>query len=168
MRTGLMGTTRRVWGRRGKEVVHPIQQERDGHSLHLVCDPLQGRLWWDWCYTMDGEATTTLVTATRDETDLAALVWDRAPSHRTAEVRAGGLPLQEQPPYAPELNPAERVFEHLRAGIEGRVYPSIAEKLYAVEAMLKELDADPARVKRRIDWQWIRTALADVPADYAA
>lgn len=168
MRIGLMGTTRRVWGRRGVKVVQPIQQERDWRYLHLVCDPLGGRLWWGWYYTMDGEATTQLVMATRDETDLAALVWDRAPSHRTASVRAVGLPLIEQPPYAPELNPAERVFEHLRAGIEGRVYPSIAEKLSAVEAMLQELDADPARVKRLIGWQWIRTALADHPTDYAA
>jgi hypothetical protein len=87
---------------------------------------------------------------------------------RAASVRAVGLPLLEQPPYAPELNPAERVFEHLRAGIEGRVYPSIAEKLYTVETMLEELDADPARVKRLIGWQWIQTALADASTDYAA
>jgi transposase len=78
MRIGLMGTTRRVWGRRGVKVMQPIQQERDWRYLHLVCDPLQGRLWWGWYSTMDGEATTQLVTATRDETDLAALVWDRA------------------------------------------------------------------------------------------
>lgn len=168
MRVGLMGTTRRVWGRRGVKVVQPLQLEREWRYLHLVCDPQQGRLWWGWFYTMDGEATARLVASTREETDLTVLVWDRAPSHRTASVRAVGIPLIEQPPYAPELNPAERVFEHLRAGIEGRVYPSIAEKLYAVEAILEELDADPDRVKRLIGWQWIRTALADVPHDYAA
>lgn len=168
MRVGLMRTMRRVWGRRGVKVVQPLQLERDWRWLHLVCDPIQGRLWWGWYYAMDGAATTALVTATRAETDLAALVWDRAPSHRTARVRAVGLPLIAQPPYAPELNPAERVFAYLRAGIEGIVYSSIADKLYAVEAILEELDADPERVKRLIGWQWIRTARADIPADYAA
>lgn len=117
---------------------------------------------------MDGQATTTLVMAARDETDLAALVPDRAPSHRTESVRAVGLSLLEQPSPAPEFDPAERVFEHLRAGIEGRIYPSIAEKLSGVDAMLQDLDADPARVQPRIGWQWIRTARPDAPADYAA
>lgn len=168
MRVGLMGTTRRVWGKRGVNGVQPLQLERDWRYLHLVCDPLGGRIWWGWYYTMDGEATAKLVAATRDETDLAALVWDRAPSHRDAMVRAVGLPLIEQPPYAPELNPAERVFEYLRAGIEGIVYPSIVEKLSAVEALLEELDADPERVKRLIGWAWIATELDTVPMDYAA
>lgn len=84
-----------------------------------------------------------LVEATRTETDLAALVWDRAPSHRGATVRAMGLPLIEQPPYAPELNPIERVFEYLRARIEGVSYPTIDAKVAGVEAILAELDADP-------------------------
>lgn len=168
MRVGLMGTMRRVWGKRGIKVVQPLQLERDWRYLHLVCDPVHGRLWWGWYYTMDGEATAKLVAVTRDETDLAALVWDRAPSHRTTEVRAVGMPLIEQPPYAPELNPAEQVVEYLRAGIEGIVYPAIAETLYAVEALLEELDADPERVKRLIGWTWITAELATVPTDYAA
>ncbi len=89
------------------------------------------------------QATTarTLVEVTTTETDVAALVWDRAPSHRDARARAMGLPLLSQPPYAPELNSAERVFEDLRAAIEGVVYPSIANKVAAVEAILEELDA---------------------------
>jgi hypothetical protein len=66
-----------------------------------------------------------------------------------------GLPLIEQPPYAPELNPAERVFEELRAGIEGVIYPTIEAKVAAVEAILDELDADPERVKRLTSWGWI-------------
>lgn len=168
MRVGLLGTTRRVWGRRGVKVRQRLQLVYDWRYLHLVCDPLGGRLWWGWYYAMDGEATGRLVATTRAETDLAALVWDRAPGHRDATVRAVGLPLIEQPPYAPELNPAERVFEYLRAGIEGIVYPSIEAKLLAVEALLHDLDADPERVKRLIGWRWIATTLAQLPADYAA
>jgi transposase-like protein len=55
------------------------------------------------------------------EAGIRALVWDRAPSHRAKLVKAVGLPLIEQPPAAPELNPAERVFEELRREVEGRV-----------------------------------------------
>lgn len=31
----------------------------------------------------------------------------------------------ERPPYSPELNPAERIFEYLRDEIEGVIYGSI-------------------------------------------
>jgi hypothetical protein len=168
MRVGLIGTTRRVWGRRGIKVRQRLQLIREWRYLHLVVDPSGGRLWWFWSQTMQATVARTLVEATKTETDLAALVWDRAPSHRDATVRAVGIPLIEQPPYAPELNPAERVFEELRAGIEGVVYPSLDDKVAAVEAILEELDADPERVKRLIGWHWIAVALDQLPKDHAA
>ncbi len=117
---------------------------------------------------MQATVARTLVEATQTEADLAAVVWDRAPSHRDAMVRAVGLSLIEQPPYAPELNPAERVFEHLRAAIEGIVYPTLEAKVAAVEAILAELDADPDRVKRLTGWHWIADNLRRLPQEHAA
>ena len=87
---------------------------------------------------------------------------------RDGAVRALGLPLIEQPPYAPELNPAERVFEALRAGIEGAVYPTIADKVAAVEVILAKLDADPERVTSLTGWHWIAENLHRLPTDNAA
>jgi transposase len=168
MRVGLIGTTRRVWGRRGVKVRQRIQFVREWRYLHLVVDPAGGRLWWFWSQTMQATVARTLVEATQTETDLAAVVWDRAPSHQDATVRALDLPLIEQPPYAPELNPAERVFEHLRAGIEGIVYPTLEAKVAAVEEILNELDADPERVKRLTNWHWIIDNLAHLPQANAA
>lgn len=168
MRVGLMGTTRRVWGRRGVKVRQRLQMVREWRYLHLVVEPLQGRLWWFWSHTMQAPAARALVEATRTETEIAALIWDRAPSHRDATVTAVGLPLIEQPPYAPELNPVERVFEHLRAGIEGVIYQTIEEKVSAVEAILQDLDADPERVKRLTNWHWIADTLTPCPQDHAA
>jgi len=168
MRVGLLGTTRRVWGRRGVKVRQRRQIVYAWRYLHLVVDPLGGRLWWLWSQTMQAPVAQALVEATMTETDLAALVWDRAPSHRDATVRAVGLPLIEQPPYAPELNPAERVFEVLRAGIEGAVYLTIEAKEEAVEAILQALDADPERVRRLTGWQWIADTFSQLPTEHAA
>jgi hypothetical protein len=39
------------------------------------------------------------------------------------------------------LNPPERVFELIRAGIEGVVYPSIEDTVAAVEALLTDMRA---------------------------
>lgn len=163
-----MGTSRRVWGRRGIKVRQRIQLVREWRYLHLVVDPLRGTLWWFWSHTMQAPVARQLVEATKAETAVAALVWDRAPSHRDATVRAVGLPLIEQPPYAPELNPAERVFEELRRGIEGVCYSTIEDKVAAVEGLLAEFDADPERVKRLTGWYWITETLHGLPHTHAA
>ncbi len=63
------------------------------------------------------------------------------------------------PPYSPELNPAERLFEEVRRRVEGEVYATLADKVDAVEAFLRELDADPARVRRLCGWDWLTAAL---------
>lgn len=168
MRVGLMGTTRRVWGRRGVKVRQRLQLVREWRYLHLVVHPASGRLWQFWSGTMTTPMARALVECTQRETDLRALVWDRAPSHRDATVRAVGLPLIEQPAYAPELNPVERIFEYLRARIEGIVYPTIDAKVEAVEAILAELDADPARVRCLTNWHWIADTTGQLPHEHAA
>ena len=49
----------------------------------------------------------------------------------------GGLRRVYQPPYSPELNPAERVFEEVRRWVEGRRYERIEAKKAAVEEVLR-------------------------------
>jgi transposase len=104
----------------------------------------------------------------RQQTDLKGLVWDRGASHRTTAVRAIGLPLVELPPYSPELNPAERVFEELRRVVEGKIYATLDDKMAAVAAHLEWLEADPERVRSLTHWSWIATALQQLPAQNAA
>lgn len=168
LQVGLLGTTRRVWGRRGVKIRQRLQRDHVWLYLYLVVDPLRGRLWWGWRARLRAEDVGAVIREVQHETDVAALVWDRAPGHRAASVQALGLPLIEQPPYAPELNPAERVFELLRAAIEGSVYPDLGAKAAAVEAVLAVLDTDPARLQRLIGWQWLRDSLARLPAENAA
>lgn len=168
MRVGLHGMTRRVWGRRGVKVVQPLQITYRWRYLVLAVDGRRGRLWWTWDDSMQAKDLLAAVHALREQTPLAALVWDRAPAHRDAQIHAVGLPLIEQPPYSPELNPAERIFEYLRARIEGIVYPSLDAKLAAVEAILDDLDAHPERVRSLAAWHWIADAFTALADDIAA
>jgi transposase len=80
-------------------------------------------------------------------TDVATVVWDGAPGHRDEWVRELGMPLIGLPPYSPELNPAERVFEEVRRDIEGKVYATLDEKMKAVQEFLSDLESDPERVR---------------------
>jgi hypothetical protein len=164
MRVGLVGTVRRVWAPRGVKVRQAIQMRREWRYLNLAADVRAGRLWWCWTETMKGAELASVVCGWRQETDLEAVVWDGAPGHRGAAVAAVGFPLVTQPAYAPELNPAERVFEELRRAVEGRIYSTLAAKVAAITAELEKLEADPERVRRLVGWAWIRDALDQLPA----
>lgn len=164
MRVGLHGTMRRVWGRRGVKVRQRVQFSYQWRYLVLVVDGRAGRLWWTWNATMQAAELVPVVRGIQLTTEVAAVVWDGAPSHRDERLARIGLPLIALPPYAPELNPAERVFEEIRRTIEGRVFATLDDKVAAVEALLREWDADPARVQRLAGWAWIHTAFAQLPA----
>jgi hypothetical protein len=59
---------------------------------------------------------------------------------------------------------AERVFEELRRRVEGRTYATLADKRAIADAYLRELAADPTRVKHLGGWDWLVAALAALPA----
>ena len=168
MRVGLRGMVRRVWGRRGVKVVQRVQLVYRWMYLFLVVDGRRGRLSWTWIDSMRSEAIASAVRGLRLQTDLGALVWDGARGHRAEEVERVGLPTIVQPPYSPELNPAERVFEEVRRWVEGRIYRSIEDKMEAVNAYLRELESDPARVRSLAGWAWIDDSIRCLPAHLAA
>lgn len=162
MRIGLCGSIRRVWSPKGVKVRQRIQMQRVWRYLCLAVNGLDGTLSWHWISSMKGSAVAEAVHHWRDE-GVEALVWDRARSHNASEVRGVGLILIQQPPYAPEVNPAELVFEGLRRKVEGRVYATIEEKVAAVDRALRELAADSEQVKRLTGWRWIQEAYEQLP-----
>ena len=163
LRLGLVGTTRRRWGVRGVKIVQPVQRKYAWTYLVLLVDGARGRLWWAWQETMKSDHLLGTVRGIRDHR-YVHVVWDGAPAHRERRVRALGLPLIELPPYSPELNPPERVFEEIRRRVEGEVYATLADKQAQVEAFLQELDADPDRVRSLAGWDWVQTALERLAA----
>lgn len=159
MRLGLRGLVRRVWAPRGVKVRQSLQLVYEWRYLVLAVDGLRGRLWWRWTPSMRKEPLRAVLDAWHGE-DVTVLVWDGAPAHQARLVREAGLVLVRQPPAAPELNPAERVFEELRRAVEGRIYATLDEKVEAVERVLRALAADPSAVQRLAGWRWIQDALA--------
>jgi hypothetical protein len=165
MRLGLRGTTRRVWGRRGIKVRQRLQLTYEWRYLFAAVDGQAGRIWWNWVPSMKAEALWPTIAGIQEMGILDGLVWDNAPSHRDAEITDLDLAFVGLPPYSPELNPAERLFEEIRRRFEGKVYATLDAKLADVQAFLEEWDADPPRVRRLCGWDWINDALATLPTD---
>jgi transposase len=91
------------------------------------------------------------------------VVWDHAAFHKAKVVGEVGLRRIYQPPYSPERNPAERVFEEVRRWVEGRRYERIEAKKAAVEEVPRRLEAE-GKVLSLVGWHYIRQALNALPS----
>lgn len=130
--------------------------------LYLCVEAGTGKLRWLWLPNMKKESMTVVLTAWRTE-QVNTVVWDNAPSHKALVLRDVGPSVSFLPPYSPELNPAERVFEEVRRAVEGRLWDSIEAKQEAVDKFLTALAADAKRVKQLAGWHWIQEAMASLP-----
>jgi hypothetical protein len=160
MRVGLLGLVRRVWGRRGVKVHQRLQLAYHWRYLFLVVNAQLD--------SMAGAQMGAAVGGLQKHMEVATVVWDGAPGHRNGWVRELGMPLIGLPPCSPELNPAERVFQEVRRAIEGKVYATLEDKMTAVAEFLRELEAEPERVRSLTWWDWIKAAVQQLPFNYAA
>ena len=160
LRVGLRGQVRRVLGRRGVPVVQRLQLRYQWTYLRLAVEPRAGTLQWRWL----ARCRATLIKESLAAWQPAAVVWDGHGAHTAKLLADVPVARVRLPPYSPELNPAERVFQEVRRRIEGDVYPSLADKQAAAEVYISELATDPARVRQLCGWAWLTAALDALPA----
>lgn len=159
MRVGLIGQVRRVWAPRGVKIEQAVEYKREWAYLNLAVNGLTGQLHWNWTENMKGKSIAPVVKQWADD-GVETIVWDRARGHRGPAYQDVPVKLVEQPPYSPQLNPSERVFEYLRSKVEGQVYGTITAKKEAVEAELRRLVAAPDKITSLAGWDWIRQSVS--------
>lgn len=89
------------------------------------------------------------------------MVLDGAGWHTGGELKVpSNLRLLPLPPYAPELNPVEHVWDELREKhFHNLVFDSLDALEDHLEASLLALERNPERVKSIVAWPWIMYAL---------
>ena len=159
MRFGLWGQVRRRWGLRGVKIIQPKQIEFAWRYLVLAVDVIHLDLKWTWSDRMNQACLQPIF----DRWALETVIWDGASSHRGQDIAQ--LPMNRifLPPYSPELNPAERIFEEVRREIEGFVYPTIQAKQHRIDQFLRRLRADKNRLTSLISWDWITDIFNHLP-----
>jgi hypothetical protein len=167
MRVGLIGQVRRIWAPRGVKVEQFVECKYEWAYLNVAVSGLTGQVHWAWTENMKGASIAPVVQRWEEE-GVEVLVWDGARGHHGPAYEGVEVKRIQQPPYAPQLNPAERVFQYLRAEIEGHVYGTMAAKQEAVEAELEKLAAAPDRVISLAGWDWIRQSVGDLPKSNTA
>jgi putative transposase len=95
--------------------------------------------------------------ASRHPTDRIIMVLDGAGWHTSGLLKLPeNMRLIPLPPYAPELNPAEHIWDDLREkSFHNRVFDSIDGLEDHLEVSLREMECDKARVRSIVAWPWI-------------
>ena len=121
-----------------------------------------GRLRAEWlCEKMNTDYMRQFlaqVSAAHSE-DFILMIVDGASSHvAKALVMPENIRLYRLPPYAPELNPQEHLWDELREKeFPNRVFEDMAGVIKQLEAGLPRLAEDTARIKSICAWPWIRS-----------
>ena len=91
------------------------------------------------------------------------MVVDGAGWHRNQELRLPrNLQLLFLPPYAPELNPVEHLWDDLREkSFHNRVFDSIESLEAHLEQALADFEKSPTRTRGITGWPWIINALSN-------
>ena len=159
---------RRRWCPVGLKLVQAHQLRFEWCWLVLGVDLVQFKLRWRWQTNLRKESMLETIQAWKQhEHGMDAVIWDNAPSHKTKLIRAAIGADNGQvifpPPYSPELNPVERIFEYLRDQIEGELYSTIAAKISRVEHVLQSLANDTVALRQLAGWDWICDAVHALP-----
>jgi transposase len=83
----------------------------------------------------------------------AIVIWDRGTMHRGDPIRAmlrrcSRLATEFLPPYAPELNPAEALWNHVKADVLANLTPkTTAELLRHLNPLLDQIRHDQRRLR---------------------
>ena len=158
-RFGRMVRIRKCWAMVPERPVVNNGYEREFVYVYGAVSPLQGDLDWMICRQMNtshmGEFLSQVSQAHRD--DFIIMVVEGASSHVSKELAVpDNVRRLRLPPYAPELNPQEHIWDELREKeFPNRVFADLAAVTRQLESGLPKLAANTESVRSITAWPWI-------------
>ena len=148
-RFGLHTLVRRCWALPGVRVVLPQQRKFQWAYMFSALEISTGRHFPLWMPGVDlGITTTYLEQLAASEPDAEhIIIWDGAGFHPRTGLHPlpGNVHLLRLPPYSPELNPVEKLWDIIKDGICNRIFPTL-DDLYDALVIEMEPFQQPERV----------------------
>lgn len=158
-RFGLLGKPRRCWAPKGTRPIVGARLERKYIYAFAAVSPHDGVmdslvLPWVSAETMSmflGEV------AQRHADEFVVMVMDQAGWHIAGDLTVPqNMRVVLLPPYSPELNPAEHIWETLREDqFANTVFANLDTVEGALTTGLRNLEDDPARTQKLAGFRWI-------------
>jgi hypothetical protein len=137
--------------------------EREFVYVYGAVSPQEGELDWFICREMNtlrmGEFLAQVSQAHAEE--FVVMIVDGASSHKAKDLLVPeNIRLLRLPPYAPELNPQEHVWDEVREKeFPNRVFDRLDAVISQLERGLPTLAADHHRLRSLTNWPWINNLI---------
>jgi transposase len=144
----------------GIKAVDCFQWKREGYWLYGLVEPLSGEQFYYEFSHLDSACFQEYldVFATTYPHQWHILQLDQASAHTAKKLKVPeNVILMFQPSHAPELNPIERLWLHLKNSMSWRLFESVEHLRLAVREQLAHLSAEV--VQSLTAWDYIRDAL---------
>jgi len=162
-RFGRISDTRRCWCPKPFRPLVKAMITQDYTYAYAAVSPRDGRLDSLILPHVNGACMHLFLEemASRYPNERIVMVVDGAGWHKSGQFPLpSNLRLLPLPPYAPELNPVEHLWDELREkSFHNRVFDSLDALEDHLEHALRDLENDPARVYSITAWSWIINAL---------
>ena len=162
-RFGRMVRIRRCWAQKPERPVVCNGYEREFLYVYGAVSPLQGQLDWMITPQMNTAYMSQFLAqvSVKHRRDFIIMVVDGASSHVAKDlIVPKNIRLLRLPPYAPELNPQEHVWDELREKeFPNRVFDSMHRVREQLEAGLPRLAADRKTLRSLTAWSWINSLI---------
>ena len=158
-RFGRMVRIRRCWAPTPHRPIVDNGYEREFQYVYGAVSPREGDLDWMICSAMNTEQMGKFLAqvSTAHAQDFIVMVVDGASSHVAKDlVIPENIRLHRLPPYSPQLNPQEHLWDEIREKeFPNRVFSDMSGVVRTLEAGLPRLASDQNRVRSICAWPWI-------------
>lgn len=158
-RFGRLSDPRKCWAPAPMRPVVAVAIVREYTYAYGAVTPQDGALDWMLSAKMDTLNMGAFLdhVSKKHPGEFVLMVLDGAPSHRAHYLRVpDNMALVRLPPYSPELNPAERLWDELREKeFANRVFDSLGAAIAQAARGLKRLENSPEALQSLTGWDWI-------------
>jgi putative transposase len=128
MRSGLIPQIGKKWMGKGIKPIIPTTMKFEYCYLYKAVSPVTGENFSLLMPDMTTESMNVFLREFKKHLGKkeAMIVMDNAPSHKSKKLEVPeGIEIKYLPPYSPELNPVERVFQDIRKLLKNRLFKSL-------------------------------------------
>jgi putative transposase len=158
-RFGRISTPQRCWAPRGVRPCVPSQIVREYTYAYAAVSPHDGILDSLILPQVSEQAMSIFLreVSNRHPDEFILMVMDGAGWHKAKALNVpANMALIFLPPYSPELNPVEHIWDHIREdGFRNKAFNSIEAVEDQLMQSLEALEKDPALVARMTGFPWI-------------
>jgi len=158
-RFGRLSDPRRCWAPAPLRPVVPLALVREYTYAYGAVSPQDGALDWMLTPKMNTLNMSAFLdhVSNRHPDDYIVMIVDGASSHRSHDLRIpANMALVKLPPYSPELNPAERLWEEIREKeFANRVFNTLGAAIAQAARGLNRLERMPEALRSLTGWPWI-------------